>query len=193
MGETGVPLDDRERLAQLSRSTRPRSVLIEMAQARGWLRGAEIGVMSGATLFRVLDACPALMMYGVDQWRKLPLRDDECAETYAHRDMSRLAAQVAARARSYGERCTILRGDSVAMAKHVEDDSLDFVFIDADHTEQGCERDIRSWTPKVRPGGMLLGHDHDWPTVRRVIDRLCPGWRDFGEAVWGIGKAGVRL
>jgi len=193
MGETGIPLDDRERLAQLSRTTRPRNVLIEMVRRQGWKRGAEIGVMSGATLFRVLDACPDLMMYGVDQWRKLPLRADECAETYAHRDMERLAAQAGARAQGYPGRCIILRGDSVAMADHVENESLDFVFIDGDHTEWGCARDIRAWAPKVRRGGRVLGHDHDWPTVRRVIDRLCPNWANCGEAVWAIGRDGVQL
>jgi hypothetical protein len=79
------------------------------------------------------------------------------------------------------------------MACSVRPFSLDFVFIDGDHTEAGVERDIRAWVPIIRPGGWLLGHDHHWATVRRVIDRLCPGWTDEGEAVWSIPVGEVRL
>lgn len=41
------------------------------------------------------------------------------------------------------------------------DDSLDLVFIDADHTYRACRDDISRWLPKVRPGGILCGHDYN--------------------------------
>jgi hypothetical protein len=59
--------------------------------------------------------------------------------------------------------------------------------------EHEVERDIRAWAPKVRSGGLVLGHDCHWITVKRVIDRLCPGWRDEGEAVWSIPVGEVCL
>ena len=186
MGSAGMELSDRKRLAHLVRSTRQHEVLIRLVRERGWQVGAEIGVLKGKTLFAMLDACPRLTMYGVDQWQRLPLRDSENAETYKDFPMPEIAAGVMARALGYGGRCMILKGDSAAMAGHLDDGTLDFVFVDGDHTEAGVERDIRAWSPKVRAGGMLLGHDNHWTTVRRVIDRVCPGWKDYGEAVWGV-------
>jgi len=44
--------------------------------------------------------------------------------------------------------------------KHYEDESLDFVYIDADHTYEIVKKDIESWYPKVKIGGILAGHDY---------------------------------
>lgn len=181
-------MSDRERLAPLIKSTNQRAVIIDLVKQHGWTKGAEIGVLRGKTLFSVLDACPDLSMIGVDQWLKLPLREDDCAETYQQFDMAGLERDVTRRAKGYGSRCTILKGDTVAMAKRVERGSLDFIFLDADHTEAGLRRDVKAWASKVRRGGMILGHDVHWPTVRTVIDEKYPGWTDYGEAVWGIVK-----
>jgi hypothetical protein len=188
-----MEMSDRKRLAHLVRSTRQHDVLIRLARQHGWRIGAEIGVLKGKTLFALLDAVPELVMYGVDQWQRLPLRAAENAETYADFDMGKLRHAVIMRARGYPGRCHLLAHDSAEAARGLANGSLDFAFIDGDHTEPGVERDIRAWTPKVRPGGMLLGHDHHWSTVRRVIDLLCPGWIDHGEAVWGLPIEGVQL
>ncbi len=193
MDQTTLELSDRKRLAHLVRATQQHRILSWLVQERGWLCGAEIGVLKGKTLFALLDANPALSMIGVDQWQRLPLRKDENAETYADFDMAALGKAVKAKATKYGDRCRIIEADSAQAAKYVDVFSLDFVFIDGDHTEAGVERDIRAWLYAVRPGGMLLGHDCHWSTVRRVIDRLCPGWVDYGEAVWGVPVEAIRV
>jgi hypothetical protein len=41
------------------------------------------------------------------------------------------------------------------------DESLDLVFIDGNHGYSHVKQDIRAWLPKVRPGGVLCGHDCD--------------------------------
>lgn len=49
---------------------------------------------------------------------------------------------------------------SVKAARFFADKSLDFVFIDADHTYKAVTEDIKAWLPKVKPGGLLAGHDY---------------------------------
>lgn len=36
---------------------------------------------------------------------------------------------------------------------------VDLVFIDADHTYNGCKGDILAWLPNIKPGGIMAIHD----------------------------------
>jgi predicted O-methyltransferase YrrM len=59
-----------------------------------------------------------------------------------------------------------------------DDESVDFVFIDADHTYESVVKDINSWLPKVRKGGMISGHDYFNPCgVKQAVDEK------FGDRV----------
>jgi len=51
---------------------------------------------------------------------------------------------------------------------------VDFVFIDAGHSYQSCRRDIESWLPRIRPGGILCGHDYctEFPGVVQAADEI---------------------
>lgn len=183
-------MNDRVRLAKYVKSTHQWRVLIGLVSKHRWTRGAELGVLRGKTLFRLLEGCPWLSMIAVDQWKTVELRDVPCAETYSHFDMNGLRQSVINTAnRLYKDRCQVLVGDTSLMASNVEDQSLDFVFIDGDHTSEGVSRDIKAWAPKVKTGGMILGHDLSWPTVNEVINDLCPGWKDYGQEVWGVYKS----
>ena len=74
------------------------------------------------------------------------------------------------------------RESSADGAAFFEDNSLDFVFIDACHLYECITLDINSWLPKVKKGGILAGHDYnlDDPTnpehagVIKAIDELFP-------------------
>lgn len=66
---------------------------------------------------------------------------------------------------------TAIQEDSTEAAKHFKDGSLDYVFIDADHSYEKVSADIDAWRPKVRPGGMLAGHDYGEPCgVKQAVD-----------------------
>jgi predicted O-methyltransferase YrrM len=45
-------------------------------------------------------------------------------------------------------------------AKLIPDGSLDFVYVDARHDYCGCMQDLEMYWPKLRPGGLLAGHDY---------------------------------
>lgn len=53
-----------------------------------------------------------------------------------------------------------LRLPSVEAAKSFKDESLDVVFIDAEHTYEAVRDDINAWYPKVKLGGYIAGHDY---------------------------------
>ncbi len=69
----------------------------------------------------------------------------------------------------------VIHHDMSVRAAAKTPDGLDFVFIDADHSYEGCRKDIEAWSKKLRPGGLLSGHDYDnvefpqWG-VKRAVD-----------------------
>jgi len=69
-----------------------------------------------------------------------------------------------------------LKISSVDASKKFKDKSLDFVFLDASHEYEDVKNDIIKWLPKVKPGGILAGHDyyvdgHDWfPGVKQAVN-----------------------
>jgi predicted O-methyltransferase YrrM len=71
------------------------------------------------------------------------------------------------------ERATFIQGWSHEAAEHFDDASLDLVFIDADHSQEAVARDLLAWVPKVKPGGVIAGHDygsHSHPGVKVAVD-----------------------
>lgn len=58
---------------------------------------------------------------------------------------------------------------SVQAASDFADKALDFVFIDAAHNYENAILDIEAWYPKVRPGGMLCGHDINMDGVKKAV------------------------
>ena len=55
--------------------------------------------------------------------------------------------------------------------KYFEDNSIDMVFIDADHTYEAVKYDIERWLPKTTK--LISGHDYNdpgHPGVKQAVD-----------------------
>lgn len=90
----------------------------------------------------------------------------------------------------YPNRTKIIKDYTTEAAKAVDDYSLDFVFIDADHGYEGCLRDIKAWDSKVRPGGIVFGHDIHFPTVKQAVAEYYGenSWNTEDDFIWWIQK-----
>ena len=80
-----------------------------------------------------------------------------------------------------------IRMDSVSASKKYEDNSLDFVFIDANHEYDYVKKDIEAWFPKVKVGGIIAGHDYKygWTDVDKAVDEFFINKRILSrEACW---------
>ena len=55
----------------------------------------------------------------------------------------------------------LMRMESVKAASMIQDRFFDIAYIDADHTYEDFNADLDAWIPKVRPGGIICGHDYN--------------------------------
>jgi hypothetical protein len=119
----------------------------------GFKNGVEVGVQQGLYSERLCQAIPGLTLYAVDCWQKhRGYRDyvsQEKLEAFYEETKERL--------RSYP--CQIIREWSVKAADSFSRGSLDFCYIDANHDFANVVKDIDAWSPKVRKGGIVAGHD----------------------------------
>ncbi len=137
---------------------------------------AEIGVNKGETskIFRTLF--PDAQIFLIDPWQRSS-------------DYSLSATPISRKTKHYDKaydevceqfkedpRVTILKMPSLDALAHTPD-LLDLVFIDANHEYSHVKQDILSWLPKVRPGGILAGHDYDpeipmFSGVKQAVDEV---------------------
>lgn len=72
-----------------------------------------------------------------------------------------------------------IRATSRRAAQLFADGEIDLVFIDACHDYAAVAEDIATWLPKVRPGGIIAGHDYNrevWPGVVQAVDEAFANW-----------------
>ena len=141
-----------------------RQVIIEVPHGRNDLAsllheldfksGVEIGIQRGIFSEIICQRNPQMRVYGIDAWA---------------RPNGASMRQKAQKRMGVYPHYIIIDDWSVSAAKQFTDRSLDFVYIDADHSYESCLADINAWHPKIRVGGILSGHDyHNTITHSRV-------------------------
>jgi hypothetical protein len=167
--------------------------LTEVVGKRGYKLGAEIGTAKGKTAGMVLARHPSLHLYLVDLWEPVP-SEVGGGRQYKNWNFPKIKQAFHRNVGHFKDRTTILKGISWEMANAVEDNSLDFVFIDADHEYESVIKDIRAWTPKVKPGGMVSGHDTHFEGVMKALKELIPNFKAVGvDHCWEAKKEDVKL
>lgn len=67
---------------------------------------------------------------------------------------------------------------SLEAANLIPDKSLDICFIDADHKYNAIKADINAYLPKIKPGGIICGHDFEPPAIN-FIDHITETELDY--------------
>jgi len=128
----------------------------------------EVGVRDGRTTFYLLDNIPDLIIYGID------------------RDVSFATQEKISK---YKNRLIPIQGHSHLVANKLPD--VDLVFIDADHSYNGCKGDILAYRGKVKSTGTLSGHDIDYPGVNQAVNELLKEYEIGPNNVWFISPDGA--
>lgn len=122
----------------------------------------EVGVRDGRTTFYLLDNIPCLKIYAVDLNPNLFYNDSI--------------------QQKYGDRLIPIKGNSSEVVDFCP--NVDLIFIDADHSYEGCKLDILAYKSKLNPGGTFSGHDYDFVGVNKAVKELVSNYDIGPNNVW---------
>ena len=88
----------------------------------------------------------------------------------------------------------VQRTTSAEAAARTPDESIDLVFIDGDHSYDQCRNDIEAWLPKLKKGGVMLGHDYgpNHPGVIRAVGDVLGGPDEISPGSFAIWKKVIK-
>jgi hypothetical protein len=160
-----------------------RSDIPEWLVTNGYKVGAEVGVYKGEYTEMFLKK--GLKMFAIDPWIAY-------SEEHSQKRQDELFRYATEQLSKYPE-CTIIRKPSLEAVKDFKDESLDFVYIDGDHSFQDCLEDMTEWAKKVRKGGIVAGHDYKGHSCRYVQPAVNYYVKEHGIELHVIGKRGYMI
>lgn len=127
--------------------------------------GVEIGVHKGDLSWRLLGSNRNIFLYLVDPWEECAadstyLTTEDHINRFSQDEHDEAMRQALNNVEMFSGQFRVLRMTSAEASKQFPDESIDFVFIDGDHSYEGCSLDISLWYPKLKDGGLLSGHDY---------------------------------
>lgn len=139
----------------------------DLAELFGELKfnvGAEIGVRRGRYSMQLCKCNPDLKLYCIDPWAPY-------GNKYTIEKQDQIYAEAIENLKPY--QAAIVRKSSMDALPDFLDESLDFIFIDGDHTFDHVCPDIIFWSKKVRRGGIVACHDYyafGWSGVMQAVN-----------------------
>lgn len=132
----------------------------------GFRVGAEIGIKQGIYSEILCQANSDLLLHCIDPWKSY---EGWGAWYNSQLKIDEFYKEAQERLAYYN--CRLIKKFSMEAIHDFADESLDFVFIDANHDFLHIAQDIDGWRKKVRKGGIVSGHDyikHPQPTATHV-------------------------
>lgn len=157
--------------------------LITVFERLGYTTGAEIGVYEGLLSERLCGKFSGTI-YLVDPWKRFPNTiypeettngTQEVWDERYNRTVERLSKY---------ENSVIIRKTSVEALSDIENNSLDFVYLDGNHEPSFVWHDLRGWWPKIKNGGIFSGHDFclvNEPLVEFCVEKKTRLFIDAGS------------
>jgi predicted O-methyltransferase YrrM len=154
-----------------------RADLAKVINHLGLKTGVEIGVFKGNFSEFLLGETDLSVLTGVDSWEQNEKKTRAVYKKWAmnQKKLDEAREEALAKLEKYGSRSVIVREISEVAADQFEDESLDFIYIDASHRFSGVAMDLLKWWPKLKPGGLFAGHDY-WKCYRCEVMEAVNGF-----------------
>jgi hypothetical protein len=133
---------------------------------------AEIGVCEGEYSQIILDIARPSRLFLVDVWNHITLNynDHNMVNNDGHEQRYR---SVAKKFLNYSNSC-LLRIKSDAMLEIFPEKYFDWIYVDADHSYEGCKKDLEIADKLTKDDSYILGHDYcaKFPGVIEAVNKF---------------------
>ena len=119
-------------------------------------KGVEVGTYKGEYAKVILNNWTG-QLYLIDVWKNL--NTEEYKDCCNQSDYTEVYKDCMLNIHGNEDRCFMLRCDSINAVNLFAEESLDFIYIDANHKYEFVLQDLKLWFPKLRKGGIFAGHD----------------------------------
>ncbi|WP_319420667.1 class I SAM-dependent methyltransferase [Pleurocapsa sp. FMAR1] len=119
---------------------------------------AEVGVYKGDFAYQLLKKCDSIEKYFmIDPWRHL--EDWSKPANKNNNTFEKFLLETKEKTNFAANKTEILRGKTTEVIEKIPNNTLDFAYIDGDHTLKGITIDLIRLFEKVRVGGWIGGDD----------------------------------
>jgi hypothetical protein len=143
--------------------------------------GVELGVRKGHFSEWLLEVWTGARLISIDSWQSVAPDRYVDVSNVTQDEHDGNHAETVRRLARFGHRSEVWRSTGADAALSIPPESLDFVYVDARHDEASMLEDLECWWSRVRPGGIISGHDY--------LDGLLPqgsfGVRSAVDAFFG--------
>jgi hypothetical protein len=150
-----------------------RSILMAVAMHGPNLTGVELGLYQANSFCAMLQVCPNIdKLIGVDLWQPYT---DQIGGGNMKRDQKQIefirnTAINFIHWSGCSDRAEILEMDTIEASTLYDDNSMDFVFFDSHLSRDQLVNEMHAWYPKIKDGGLCIGHDYDTRETREAVD-----------------------
>jgi hypothetical protein len=181
-----MKLDDPEFLTLVASAKSRIHLWKEILRAANIQTMLEVGVWKGEYAQQILEQCEFIKQYYmIDPWANLP--DWNKPFNVSSKVFKEVYEEAMKRTEFASSKRIVLQGTTKEVIDNVPDNSLDFVYIDGDHTLRGITIDLNKVLPKVKEGGLIGGDDFTttpWQHgIRYEPTLVCPFAVYFSEAM----------
>jgi len=149
---------------------------------------AEVGVRSGENAVAMLGGLPIKKITLVDNYESY----FDGNRTIFADEQSIYYEQMLAAVSPYAEQVEVIKEKSEFACLKFASGSLDFVYIDGNHSFGYVKKDLLAWWPLLKSNGILGGHDFWFPAVRMALREFMSDPDNhimvFNDSDWAILK-----
>tara|TARA_B100001250_G_scaffold310787_1_gene272724 strand:+ start:30 stop:674 length:645 start_codon:yes stop_codon:yes gene_type:complete len=145
------------------------------------LKGLELGVDRAQSHCTLLQACPNIdLLIGIDNWEPYTdyLREDNRPDSPsnstspAEMEIFEFMAHHHVKFSGESRRSQLIKGNAEDLVQQFQDLEFDFIFMDAWLSYEQSLKELDDWYPKVKIGGLFIGHDYKCEPIQAAVERF---------------------
>lgn len=136
---------------------------------------AELGVFRGEFSEIILNKLEPSELFLVDIFPPEMCSGDKDGNNIVYDNLEKYY-EILTKKYKRSEKVKVIKSTTIAFLETIDDEYLDAVYIDADHSYNGVKNDLELSFKKVKTGGIIMGHDYTtsmFPGVVKAVDEFC--------------------